>query len=537
MRLLPLLLLTSALAPLAVPSAVAQDAAPLPVSAPAVLTLDDAVEIAAVRSYAVRIAQYDVATASAQVAEAYGQLLPSIDASASYTRNVKQANPFAGSSAGGIFGGLGAIGWLQYNEQARTDGDPTTDPITFAQYNQNVSEGQQAVGFNPASSTNPFGVDNQFVNALSISQTLYSGAAFAAVKGARSLKRINEAALDQRAQEAVHAARVAFLDALLAQEQADVLQASVGRSAETVRETERRVAVGTAPKLQRLSAEVRLANLQTQLIQAENGAETAKDALLLQLGLPVGQPVVLRGDLQADPADLVQTVAFAEAAATADEARPDLEQARLAVKLLGVQKGITSSQYFPTLSAFADLSYVGSVPDERGFIVNDPAGGPFDFQAGEEGFFSDAYWQPAVSVGLRLNWNLFNGFQTRRRVQQDQLAVEQAEVQLEQATEFARFEVQQALRTIESAQRRIAAQDRNLQTAELAYRFTDERLGAGVAQPIELREASDQLDQARLAYLQAVRDLLVSQSELQRVTGTISPEAPRAAPGFTLVTD
>ena len=393
------------------------------------------------------------------------------------------------------------------------------------------------MGFNPASSTNPFGVDNQFVNALSISQTLYSGAAFAAVKGAKSLKRINEAALDQRAQEAVHAARVAFLDALLAQEQADVLQASVGRSAETVRETERRVSVGTAPKLQRLSAEVRLANLQTQFIQAENGAATAKDALLLQLGLPVGQTVLLRGELRAEGAALVQTVALTDAVRAAEEARPDLQQARLAVRLLGVQKGITSSQYFPTLKAFADLSYVGSVPDERGFVQNDPDGGPFDFQAGEEGFFSDAYWQPAVSVGLRLNWNLFNGFQTRRRVQQDQLAVEQAEVQLEQAEEFARFEVQQALRTITSAQRRIAAQDQNLQTADLAYRFTDERLGAGVAQPIELREASDQLDQARLAYLQAVRDLLVAQSELQRVTGTISPEAPRAAPGFTLVTD
>jgi outer membrane protein TolC len=534
MRLIPLSFLALTVAA----PALAQDAPEVvPAPAPTVLTLEDAVEIAAVRSYTVRIAGYDVATARSQVAEAYGQLLPSLDASSSYTRNVVQANPFAGSSAGNIFGGLGAIGWLQYNEQARTDGDPSTDPITFAQYNQNVSEGQQAVGYNPASSDNPFGTDNSFVNALSVSQTLYSGAAFAAVKGAKSLVQINEAALEQQEQEAVHAARVAFFDALLAQEQADVLQASVSRAAETADETARRVAVGTAPKLQRLSAEVRLANLQTQRIQAENAAQTAKDALLLQLGLPVGEPLLLRGDLQADPQDLVQTVAFTDAAATADDARPDLRQARLAVDLLGVQRGITRSQYFPTLSAFADLSYVGNVPDDRGFIVNDPEGGAFDFQTGEEGFFSDAYWQPAVAVGLRLNWNLFNGFQTSRRVQQDQLAIEQAEVQLEQAEEFARFEVQQALRTIESAQRRIAAQDQNLQTAELAYAFTDERLAAGVAQPIELREASDQLDQARLAYLQAVRDLLVSQSELQRVTGTISPEAPRARPGFTLVTD
>ena len=67
------------------------------------LTLDEAVQIALVQNYTVRNRRLDVTNASAQVREAWGQVMPQVDASASYTRNLKTANPFAGSEAGGLF--------------------------------------------------------------------------------------------------------------------------------------------------------------------------------------------------------------------------------------------------------------------------------------------------------------------------------------------------------------------------------------------------------------------------------------------------
>ncbi|HEX8387321.1 MAG TPA: TolC family protein, partial [Rubricoccaceae bacterium] len=268
----------------------------LPVPAGALpLTVEAAVEIALERGYAVRLSELDEATARAQVRQAYGTLYPNVNLSSSYTRNVVQANPFAGSSAGGIFGGLGAIGWLQFNETARTDGDPGTNPITLAEYNQRIGAGQAAVGYNPASSTNPFGTDNSFLNAVSLSQPIYSGVAFAAVRGARSLVEINEQATRQRRDEAVAAARQAFYGALLAQARIEVQRASVERSRETSADARLLVAQGVRPVLERLNAEVDLANAETGLVTAEAQAETALDQLLLTLGLPVDAPVVLVG--------------------------------------------------------------------------------------------------------------------------------------------------------------------------------------------------------------------------------------------------
>ena len=289
------------------------------------------------------------------------------------------------------------------------------------------------------------------------------------------------------------------------------------------------MAQGVAPKLQRLQAEVQLANLQTQLIQSRAAAESAKDQLLLTLGLPVDRPIVLRGELEPPP-DAFRTVGLVDAVGTALEERPDLEQARLAIRLQEVQRNITRAAYFPNVSAFADFGYSGNVPDNRQTVTQT---GPFEYEAGSRSFFSDAYWQPSVSVGVRLNWTLFDGFQRRYQVQQRSIAIQQAEIRYALAQEGAKLEVAQALREVESARQRLATQEQTVATAETAYQFAFERLTNGVSTQLDVRQASDNLDQSRLLYLQAVYDLLVARSALERATGTIAPEPPRPAPGVT----
>jgi len=508
------------------------DAAPAPAvtEAPLALTVDEAVQIALARNYAVQLAELDVANANAQIREQWGRLFPQASLSSSYTRNVVSANPFAGSDAGGIFGSLGAVDWLAFNERARTDDDPETEPIPFEEFLRRQQEAQQAAGVAAASGDNPFSVPNQFFNGVSVSQTIYSGAAFAAVRGAQGLREINEAALAQRRDEVIHQTRQLYYAALLAARQADVVRASVQRTAETVEETDLLVAQGVVPKLNRLQAEVQLANLQTQLIQANAAAEAAKDRLLLTLGLPVDQPLVLRGALE-PPADAYRTVGLVDATGLALGERPDLAQARLAIRLQEVQRSIERAAYFPSVTAFADLGYSGNVPDSRQVVTQT---GPFQYQVADRGFFSDAYWQPSFSVGVRLNWTIFDGFQRRYRMQQRRIAIEQAEVQLAQAEQAAKLEVAQALREVESARQRLFAQEQTVQTAETAYEFAFQRLSEGVGTQLDVRQASDNLDQSQLLYLQAIYDLLVARSNLERAMGTIAPVGqPAPPPGAT----
>ena len=490
---------------------------------PLTLTLAEAIDIALNQNYAIQQNRLDVANAEAQIREAWGSVLPSVDASGGYTRNVKTANPFAGSDVSSIFGGGVPTEWLGFNEQARTDTDPSTQPISLREFQRRQRQAQREAGIEMGGgSGNPFGVANQFQGGLRITQALYNGSALAAIEGAQALKDVNQLALDRQQQVVIRDVRQAFYQTLLAQQQVDVSAQSLERTRATLQEVSLQVQRGVVPKMQRLSTEVQLANQRTQLVQARNQAATALDNFKMQLGLPVDQPIDLRGELDADNMGRFLRVSTSEALDVALERRPDLAQARQAIELRQVQQNVTQAQYFPNVSAFADFNYSGRVPDDR-TVVTSPPNDPFTFDQTTNDFFSSSYWNPSVSVGIQLSWNLFNGFQTTARMQQDQIAIERAQVQYEQLRQAVRLEVEQALRNLQSARSRIASQQENVQRAELNFEFAQKRLSVGESSQLVVREASEQLDTARQNHLQAVYDYLAAKSEFETSIGMPLP--------------
>ena len=95
-----------------------------------------------------RGARLDVRNASAQVREAWGAVMPQVDASASYTRNIVTANPFAGSDAGDLFSSFGSSGWVEYNERIRQDnlaaGRPANEgTLSLDEYMNRMRAGQR----------------------------------------------------------------------------------------------------------------------------------------------------------------------------------------------------------------------------------------------------------------------------------------------------------------------------------------------------------------------------------------------------------
>lgn len=90
------------------------------------------------------------------------------------------------------------------------------------------------------------------------------------------------------------------------------------------------------------------------------------------------------------------------------------------------------------------------------------------------------------------------------------MATRKAKVQLEQARTTVQVEVEQSLRELKTAQQQITTQERNRERAELNYGHAQVRVREGVSNQFELRQASEQLDESRFNYLQAVHDYLVA---------------------------
>lgn len=484
------------------------------------ITLDDAIQIAMINNYMLRRGLLDIEFADAQIREAWGAVYPQISASGQYTRNIQTPNPFAGSDAGGLFQTIGAIEWLAFNEDRRTDGNPDTEPIPFEEYLERQAQGYEAAGLTPPGfdDDNPFAIENEFQFGINLTQTLYNGSAFAAIRGARQLRQINLDQVERDRQVITNEITEAFYGALLVKEQLSVLDVSVERLRATVEETRKAVQAGMASRVDRLSAEVELVNLETDLIELENQVELATKSLNLILGIPVQTTINLSGALAFDEnmAEIIPDVEDSYLAAIQN--RPDVNQIDNVVELLGVQRNITRSQYFPVVNAFANYAYIGQVPDNRQ-VVNRVPGTDFQFEGSERSFFDDNYWNPAFSVGISMNWTIFNGFQTRSRVQQNQIEKRQAEIDREQLRNAIYLEIDQAVRNLENSYRRIMSQQRNIDQAELNYEIASQRLREGLGTALEERQASSLLDQSKLNYLAAIYDFKVAMSTYRTAVG------------------
>ncbi len=483
------------------------------------LTLDEAVQIALENNFGLREAFLDRETAIQQVREAWGSVYPNVNATGNFTRNLVTANPFAGSGADQLFADFGAIGWLRYNEEARLEG---REELTFDEYIDRQIQGYEDAGITPPSmDDDPFSVDNQFVLSLSITQTLFNGAAFAAIEGAEQFKKLSEDAVQRERQVVIDEVRRAYFSALLAGQQVEVIRSSVERLRRTVDDVTRTVDQGLASRYEQLSAEVELVNLETELIEAENGAELAKRSINLLLNLEPTRPIRLMGDLAMTAMQPVGDITLDEAVSIANEFRPDLKQAEGFVEINRINERINRSSYRPIVSAFANLDYIGRVPDNRTVIMSDPADpdNPFRFTSENRGFFHDAYWNPNIAVGINVSWNLFSGFQNRARLEQSRIETRKSQLQYEFLTSAVHVEVDQALRNLRTAERRIESQRRNIEQAQVNYDFARTRLLEGVGTNLEERQASMLLDQSRLSYLAAVHDYLLAVSRFELVLG------------------
>ncbi|MCC5926469.1 MAG: TolC family protein [Bacteroidetes bacterium] len=479
------------------------------------VSLNEAIEIALVNSYFLQRAAFNVDEANEQIRQARSAVYPQIGGAVSYTRNVRTPNPFAGSDAADLFTSFGAIDWLFYNEQQRVDGNPT---LSFQDYLDQRNQGLENAGIVQQTGSNPFAIENQFVLGISATQAIYNGAAFAAIRGAEHFRNIVRQQLERETQTMVQQVRTAYLNALLAQEQVNLIETALQQLRDTERDVRALVEQGLAARFDRNSIAVEVVNLETNLIAAQNGAALATRSLNILLGIPVTHQLKLSDRFESYNLNLPDTGGLDDAFNIARRLRPDVQLVDSNIRLRQEERNLVRSSYFPVLSAFADYAYLGNVPDNRDRTITDE-NDPFQFSSETRGFFDTSYWNAAFSVGLRMQWNIFDGFARKARMNQVNIEIKRAELDALVLRESIYLEVDAALRNVEAAWKRIQSQQRNIELAELNYEEARMRYREGVGTRLEERQAATMLDQSRLNYLTALHDYLIARGELDTAMG------------------
>ena len=446
-----------------------------------VLGLEEVLLQALDQNREVRTARLGLEEAGERVSEAWGNVYPTVDFSASYTRNISPAVNF-----------LPAV---IFNPDAGPD-----DYIPVQ-----------------------FGADNQWSSTISVEQPLFSATAFLGVGAAGRFENLQEEVFRGTSQAVITRVRSAYYDLLLAQEQARLTGRSVARVEESLKETRSLNEAGLTSDYDVLRLEVELANLRPALRQAENGVRQARRQLEVELDIPETEILAVEGSLAtldlSDPSanspenqallSLVgfqapQDVLLERALEEAMSRRSDLRQLELTESLRHTEMRVEQVEYLPRISLFG--TYLISAQDN-----------------GSPDFFGRGDGQRAYSrnVGIQVSLPLFQGFQRDARVDQRRAVLRQAETQTRLALDQARSQVRTLVDNADEARFRAEGQQLAVQQAQRGFEIARAQFREGLGSQLELTDAEVALRQSEFNYAQAVYDYLVARARLDEATGLV----------------
>ena len=329
--------------------------------------------------------------------------------------------------------------------------------------------------------------------AIEARQLLYSGGQVkAALKIAKLTQDSSYYMLRETVAQVIANVRSQFSSVLLDRELITVSEESIKLLGDQLTDQKNRFAAGTVPRFNVLQAEVALANAQPDLIRARNNHLIARLQLAKTLGFNARQEVDAIGELRV----IARSLSLSRALAAARESRAILKAQKNTIAADEHQITVAAAGYKPRLDI------------DAGYEMTNPRG-----TTGLSSQVNGWYF------GATGSWNIFDGLQTKGRVDQARAQLASARVNFADSVQQVELEVQKAVASVNQAKELIASQAKVVEQADEALRLARERLAAGAGTQLDVLSAQVARTQARTTQKQALSDYNVAIAEFDRSTG------------------
>jgi outer membrane protein len=336
----------------------------------------------------------------------------------------------------------------------------------------------------PTTQTRDFG--DTFIAQAQLSQLLFDfGKTLAATDAARKFAEVAVEDVELQRQLISLTVKEAYTNTLFSQRLIRVQEQAVERAELNLRSAKGFFDVGTRPKSDVARAEVDVANAKVDLIRARNALRTAIVALNIAMAIDVDAPTQIVDNLIYQPVTLDRRQLRADSLSQ----RPEYRQVKLRQAAAEALERQTFRNFFP------DVTGTGAYGGARSTF--------------------DASW----TVGLSLNWSLFDGGGRIARYQEAKANVEGARARVKSTELDIIQNLEQAEIAVEEAQERIQAAQTLVASAQENFRLAQGRFDAGVGTILELTDAQLALTQAQNTESQALADYRIALARLDRAVG------------------
>jgi outer membrane protein TolC len=237
--------------------------------------------------------------------------------------------------------------------------------------------------------------------------------------------------------------------------------------------------------------QLQLAQLQTQKEISSSKIVQIMNALKFSMGISITQ------DIEINP-----TIEFKSQSDFTKLTTVDIRLVETQNKFLQSELNTLKNSRLPSLSLYGTYGQTGFGYDVK----------PNEFLK----FF------PVSFVGVQLNYPLFNGTVTHRKINQKKLEITNSKLQLSLATEQNAMLIENARRTKVTVQQTVENTLAQIKLSQTVYEQTILQQKQGIANLTEVLLADNSLRESQQNYLSAVIDYLKAELELKKITGNLS---------------
>lgn len=433
---------------------------------PKTVSLDECLTIALSDNPTVKIADMEVERLDYSKREVIGQLLPTIDFGATYSRMLAKQVMYMNMDGFGDMGGNGNDG-AEENSRA---GEKKDNGIKMGLDNS------YSLGFQASLPL----IAPQLWKSIGVSDT--------------QILRSLESARQSR-QSLVNQVKNAYYTLLLAQDSRKVIRESYDMAALTNRTYQQQREAGAASDYDVLRTSVAMKNIEPEIVQADIAIKQARLQLLILMGLDSNFELEAASQLSDYEASMYETVLSINPDYSGNS---DLRLLDIDSKLLKQNLDIQKLAFVPTLALTANYNWTS--------MSN---GSPF----------SNFRWNPYSTIGVTLSVPIFHGGQRINKVKQAKIQYAETQWQRENLERSISMQVDLAIDNIQLNVKQIASSSESVAEADSAHTIMEKSFGIGAASYLDLRDSELSLTRARLAYYQAIYNYLVAGSNLELLLG------------------
>jgi len=347
-----------------------------------------------------------------------------------------------------------------------------------------------------------FGVKKQGAASATLNQLIFNGSYFIGLKAAATYRELASKNVTSSKVMVAESVTKAYYSAQVAEERAKVLDVNISRLDTLLRETKAMNVSGFVELLDVNRLEVQQNNLVTERQRVQNLIELSYTLLKYQMGMPLGEPILLKDNI--NDVDIEKLRTETSANTVNYESRVEYSLLNTQEKLAGLDIRNVRAGYLPSLSA------------SLGYGHNNGS----DTWANLFG----SKWFNNSAVSLNLIVPIFDGFTKRYQIEQKKIVLDKVKNNQTLLKQSIDLEASQAGINIKNAFATLETQKRNLDLAQEIVRVSKIKYKEGVGSNIEVINAESSFKEAQTNYFAALYDLMIAKVDLSRAKGELYVE-------------